>query len=139
MNKEEIDKKISDLWDEIHELQDQKLQLELEGTPDIEGKYLRIDDDFGWEVYLYCYSSFPSGQDMIIRGLGFRWEITPYWDATSMFCSWGYDITKPKRDYSDFVKKKITIISKEEFIEKYKTMVNDYSIKFDEIIKEHCE
>lgn len=139
MNKEEIDKKISDLYDEIHNLQDQRLKLELKDTPKIEGKYLKIDDDFGWEVYMYCYENFPSGSDMIIRGLGFRWEITPYWDATSMFCSWGYDITKSKRDYPDFVKNKITFITKEEFIKKYKAMVNDYSIKFDEIIENHCK
>lgn len=113
MNKEEIDDRISSLHDEIRELLNQKLQIELKDTPKIEGKYLKIEDDFGWTVYLYCYENFPSGQDMIIRGLGFRWEITPYWDATSMFCSWGYDITKSKKDYSKFVKDKITFISKE--------------------------
>lgn len=138
MNKEEIDKKISDLWDEIHELQDQKLQIELEGTPELEGKYLKIEDDFDWTVYMYCYENFPSGPDMVIRGLGFTWEVTPYWDATSMRSSWGYDIIKKKNDYPKFVKDKITFIAKEEFIEKYKTMVNEYSNKFDEIIKEHC-
>ena len=44
----------------------------------------------------------------MIRGLGFTWEVTPYWDATSMISSWGYDIMKKKYDYLKFVKDTIS-------------------------------
>ena len=99
---------MSELYDKISDLRDQKLKLELGDTPILEGKFLKIEDDLDGTIYMYCFENFPSGNDMVIRGLGFTWEVTPYWDATSMISSWGYDIMKKKYDYLKFVKDTIS-------------------------------
>ena len=86
---------------------------------------------------MYCFENFPSGNDMVIRWLGFTWEVTPYWDATSMRSSWGYDIMKKKYDYPKFVKDKISFITKEEFVNKFNEMISEYENKFAEIVKDY--
>ena len=137
MTVKDIDNKITELYDKISDLKDQKLKLELGDTPILEGKFLKIEDDFDWTVYMYCFENFPSGNDMVIRGLGFTWEVTPYWDATSMRSSWGYDIIKKKYDYPKFVKDKISFITKEEFVNKFNEMISEYGNKFAEIVKDY--
>lgn len=132
---EEIDKEWKEVCDKLDELRAERKEVEFSDLPKMINKFWKITTAFGEEIYTHVYSFFRSGGDYIIRGSGFSWENTPYWDACDMYWSWGRDITIRPHDFDHYFKKEgnIVEISKEEYLQKYKEMIDVMSKKFYEV------
>lgn len=97
-----------------------------------EDKYIKIKIDDKY-MYMKCSDVFKHGDlsgraNLIIRGYGFHWIITPYDDYT--FSSWDawieHKILLEQYD-EDIIKEfnNISIITKEEFNEAFEKMISD--------------
>ena len=97
-----------------------------------EDKYIKIKRDSKY-MYIKCsevfkHSDLSGRPNLIIRGYGFHWIITPYHDYT--FSSWDawieHKILLEQSD-DDIIKEfsNISIITKEEFDEAFEKMISD--------------
>lgn len=122
---EVLEKELDGLLDREQEIHDKIRDLKLKSLNlDLEGKYIRYHDDFGWTHYCLVfwvtkdkirYGNFEYAY--MIRGLGFSGEFVGYHDCTSFSWDYNYKFYIYDNDIDGFKKKigKIEEITREEF------------------------
>lgn len=122
---ETLENKLDELITETQEVRKKIRDLKLESLNlDLEGKYIKYHDDFGWTHYCLVYwvtkDTIRYGNfeyAYMIRGLGFSGEFVGYHDCTSFSWDYSYEFYIYDNDIDKFKKEieKIEEITKEEF------------------------
>lgn len=128
---EELAKERDELYDKINNINEQIRQIRIsEIHLDIEGKYIKYKDIFGYEHYCYVTDVMfnklaaeyrNTKYSYLIRGHGFCGEFTGYGDSTSFQWSYWYEFHIESTDIDDLKRQvdNVQIITKEEFDEQF--------------------
>lgn len=115
--KEEYQQKANELWQAYIKASQVPPNLILE-VVNFKGKYLCIDDD----IYLFVSEEFTSGENIILRGLGFNFVFGPYIDTTCIAWDCQYEVALEIRRLEEEVSH-VKEITKEEFNQAFENMM----------------
>ena len=137
-NLETLKKKRDEAWEKYQKLSQECRNIELSELGfDFEGKFIKYN--FWYEnQYLYVKEQFKHGDVYVLRGLGFHYEITPYDDNTFFDWDWFEEVTIPEGSVNDSLSR-ITIVTPDEFKEKFRQGINEMTVKNEEILNKILE
>lgn len=123
--KKEAKEKSKKAWEEYQKVSDISSEIILQ-LIDLKGKYIKTGDGdylFVSEEFETEWHNITGIPAILLRGLGFSYSYTPYWDATYVNWDRGHQVwIRLDRDFETDVRK-ITEITKEEFNQAFDKMV----------------
>lgn len=123
---EEAKEKSQKAWEEYQKASEIRSEI-LSKLVDLEGKYIKTEDGdylFVSEQFECEWNGHSDVPAIMLRGLGFKYSFTPYWDCTYVEWDRAYQvwIRLNERDFESD-SKRITEITREEFNQAFDKML----------------